>query len=90
MVSYSNTPCCRGSTAEAATTDVIERQLPAVAALMQTGELTVHNIDAFCERGVFSVEQTRRILEAGQRAGLAVNFHAEELNRLHSAEVRGS
>ena len=54
---------------------------------MQSGELVVHNMDVFCEKGVFSVEQTRRMLEAGQKAGLALNFHAEELNRLHSAEV---
>ncbi len=38
--------------------------------------------------GVFDVEQTRRILQAGRDIGLAINFHAEELNLLHGAEVR--
>lgn len=54
---------------------------------MDSGQLRVDNIDVFCERGVFDVDQTRRILSAGQTAGLAANFHAEELHCLHSAEV---
>ena len=54
---------------------------------MQSGELVVDNIDVFCEKGVFDVDQSRRILQAGLDAGLAINFHGEELNRLHSAEV---
>ena len=47
----------------------------------------VHNIDVFCEQGVYSVEQTERILKAGIAMGLHGNFHAEELTLLHSAEV---
>ena len=42
---------------------------------------------AACVAGVFSVEQTMRILEAGNKIGLASNFHGEELVRLNSAEV---
>ena len=77
----------RGSTPEEATKDVLEVQLPRIQSLMESGELHVDNIDVFCEKGVFDVAQTRRILEAGKRLGLAINFHGEELNRLHSAEV---
>ena len=54
---------------------------------MHTGEFQVDNIDVFCEKGVFDVAQTRRMLEAGVKAGMAINFHGEELHRLHSAEV---
>lgn len=36
-------------------------------------------IDAFCERGAFSAEQTRAVLEAGRAAGLGVRVHANQL-----------
>jgi len=35
--------------------------------------------DVFCERGVFTVEESRRILEAARRAGLGLRVHADEL-----------
>ena len=54
---------------------------------MTSGQLRVDNIDVFCEEGVFNVDQTRRILRAGQAIGLDANFHGEELHCLHSAEV---
>jgi imidazolonepropionase len=34
--------------------------------------------DVFCERGVFSADQSRRVLEAGVRHGLAPRLHADE------------
>lgn len=77
----------KGSTAEKATHDIIYHQLPQIKALMDSGSLKVDNIDVFCEKGVFNVEQTRQILEAGVRAGLAINFHGEELHQLNSAEM---
>lgn len=36
-------------------------------------------IDAFCERGAFDVDQCRAVLTAGQRAGLGVRVHANQL-----------
>ena len=54
---------------------------------MDDGALHVDNIDVFCEKGVYDVAQTRQILEKGKAAGMEINFHGEELNRLHSAEV---
>ena len=36
-------------------------------------------VDAFCERGVFTVEQSRRALAAGIAAGLSPRLHADEL-----------
>jgi imidazolonepropionase len=35
--------------------------------------------DAFCDAGALTVEQSRRVLEAGRRHGLAPRIHAEEL-----------
>lgn len=53
---------------------VIEEMLPAVAA----SGLARFN-DVFCEQGVFTVEQSRRILDAGRRMGLVPKIHADEL-----------
>ncbi|UCR89536.1 imidazolonepropionase [Mycetocola spongiae] len=36
-------------------------------------------IDAFCETGAFSLEQTRRVLEAGAARGLGVRVHGAQL-----------
>ena len=77
----------RGMTADEATEDVLNVQLPRLKRLMDNGELHVDNIDVFCEQGVYSVDQTKRILQAGLEMGLAINFHGEELHRLNSAEV---
>jgi imidazolonepropionase len=35
--------------------------------------------DVFCDEGYFTVEESRRILEAGRRAGLLPRLHADEL-----------
>ena len=68
---------------------MLTRQLPEVLRLRREGRLgAVENIDVFCERGVFSVDQARRVLEAGADAGLRINFHGEELACLGSAEVK--
>lgn len=34
--------------------------------------------DVFCEEGVFTIEQSRRILTAAKKLGFAVRFHADE------------
>jgi imidazolonepropionase len=61
---------------------VVEEQLPAAA------ELGVAEFcDVFCEEGVFTVEQSRRILEAGREHGLTPKIHAEEFTRLGSAQL---
>ena len=36
-------------------------------------------VDVFCDRGAFTVEETRRILEAGLSLGLKARLHSEEL-----------
>jgi len=84
---HSNLFVNRGVTADQATDDIVNVQLPDIKRRIEAGELSVDNVDVFCEKGVFDVPQTRRILEAGQRAGMSANFHGEELNCLNSAEV---
>jgi imidazolonepropionase len=37
--------------------------------------------DVFCEEGVFTVDESRTILEASRRAGLGLRVHADELAR---------
>jgi imidazolonepropionase len=44
-------------------------------------------VDVFCEEGVFSVKQARRILEAGATVGLRAKFHADEFVTLGGAEL---
>lgn len=36
--------------------------------------------DIFCEPGVFTLEETRRVLAGARRAGLALKLHADELH----------
>ena len=43
--------------------------------------------DVFCEPGVFTVDETRRILEAARRAGLGLKLHADELKPSGGAEL---
>lgn len=47
------------------------------------------NCDVFCEQGVFSVEQSRRLLQAAARLGLGVKIHADEIVSLGGAELAG-
>jgi imidazolonepropionase len=37
--------------------------------------------DVFCDRGAFTVEQAKRVLQAGRQWGLAPRLHAEQLSR---------
>ena len=61
---------------------VIEEQLPAVKE-----EGLAEFCDVFCEEGVFSVEQSRRILEAGLALGLLPKIHADEMGATGGAEL---
>jgi imidazolonepropionase len=46
--------------------------------------------DAFCEPGVFTLDETRRILEASRKAGLGLKLHADELKPSGGAELAAS
>lgn len=41
--------------------------------------------DIFCEKGVFDLFQSRRVLEAAKNAGLGLKIHANEINNLGGA-----
>jgi imidazolonepropionase len=43
--------------------------------------------DVFCEKGVFEIDESRRILEAGKRTGLLPKIHADEFYPLGGAEL---
>ena len=43
--------------------------------------------DVFCEKGVFSIEQSREILLSGKKYGLIPKLHADEMTRLGGAEL---
>ncbi|WP_308858300.1 imidazolonepropionase [Paenibacillus sp. R14(2021)] len=45
--------------------------------------------DVFCEQGVFTVAQSRRILLEGRRLGLMPKIHADEIEPLGGAELAG-
>jgi imidazolonepropionase len=64
------------------TDEVIDEQLPAVA---EQG--IAEFCDVFCEEGVFSVEQSRRVLDAGLDHGLAPKVHAEELAHVGGSQL---
>jgi imidazolonepropionase len=61
---------------------VIEEMLPKVS----KEKLAVF-CDVFCERGVFTVEQSERILEAGKKWGLIPKIHADEIVSFGGAEL---
>ncbi len=61
---------------------VITRMLPEVAA-----RRLARFCDVFCETGVFSVEQSERILRAAQGLGLEPRVHADELSDLNGAAM---
>jgi imidazolonepropionase len=62
--------------------EVVDDQLPAVA-----DQGVAEFCDVFCEEGVFSVEQSRRVLEAGANYDLTPTVHAEELSHLGGAQL---
>ncbi len=45
--------------------------------------------DVFCETGVFSVEESRRILLEAKKAGLSIKIHADEIDAIGGSELAG-
>lgn len=43
--------------------------------------------DVFCEQGVFSIEQSRRLLQAAKEQGFLLKLHADEIVSLGGAEL---
>ena len=67
---------------EAYVRSVIEEQLPGVAAHGRA-----RFCDVFCEGGVFSADQSRRILVAAAGYGMGLRLHADELAPSGGAEL---
>lgn len=67
---------------EAYVASVIGEQLPGVAAHGRA-----RFCDVFCEEGVFSADQSRRVLEAAAAFGLGLRLHADELAPSGGAEL---
>ncbi len=61
---------------------VVEKMIPEVA-----HEKLAEFCDVFCDRGAFTREQSRQILEAGKRHGLTPRVHAEQLTRTGAAQL---
>lgn len=61
---------------------VIDTMIPAVA---EAG--LARYCDVFCEDHVFSVEESRRVLEAARAAGLGLRIHADEIESIGGAEL---
>ena len=64
---------------------ICEDMLPAVAA-----QGLAEYCDVFCESGVFSVEESRRILSRALALGLKVKIHADEIDALGGAQLAGA
>lgn len=63
--------------------DLLIREMIPEVARRQLAEFN----DVFCERGVFTPEQSRRILEAGRQHGLLPKIHADEIEPYQGAEL---
>lgn len=59
---------------------VVTRQLPLCAPLANC-------VDVYVDRGAFTVEQGRRVLEAGRAHGLVVRVHAEQVEHTGAAAM---
>jgi imidazolonepropionase len=72
----------RRDPAEAYLRHLLDEQLPGVAA-----QGRARFADVFCERGVFTADQSRRVLEAAEAFGMQARLHADELAPSGGAEL---
>ncbi len=61
---------------------LVDELIPQVAA-----EKLAEYCDVFCDRGAFTLRQSKRILEAGKRYGLRPRIHAEQLTHTGASRV---
>lgn len=50
-------------------------------------EYLAENCDVFCEKGVFTVEQSRRLLSAAKEIGYGIKIHADEIVSFGGSEL---
>ena len=63
---------------------LINRMLPAIKA-----KDLAENCDVFCEKGVFTLSQSRRLLTAAREMGFGIKLHADEIVPLGGAVLAG-
>lgn len=61
---------------------IIDEMIPAIAS-----ENLADYIDAFCETGYFSVEETEKILEAGRKFGMIAKIHVNQFTAIGGIEM---
>lgn len=61
---------------------IVNEILPAIA-----NEKLADYIDVFCEKGYFTAEETKYILEAGKKHGLIPKVHAEQLSHSNGTKT---
>lgn len=61
---------------------LIERVIPDVAR-----QKLAEFCDVFCDRGAFSINESRKVLEAGKKHGLIPRIHAEQLTRTGASQL---
>ncbi|MBS7616014.1 imidazolonepropionase [Candidatus Bathyarchaeota archaeon] len=61
---------------------VVDEMIPAVAE-----RKLAEFCDVFCEKGVFSLEQSKKILVAAKNHGLKLKIHADEMSQFGGAEL---
>ncbi len=61
---------------------IIDEMLPAVRK-----QNIARHCDIFCEKGVFTIEQGRRLLQAAKNIGMEVKIHADEVHDLGGAAL---
>ncbi|MBN2604060.1 MAG: imidazolonepropionase [Candidatus Thermoplasmatota archaeon] len=62
----------KGKSADEYTNEIIEEMIPKISHLSKF-------CDVFCEEGIFTVDQSKKILEAGKTHGLIPKIHADEI-----------
>ncbi len=65
---------------------IVTEMLPAVAELAEAAGRGIF-CDVFCEDGAFSLQQSRRVLEAASSLGLGLKIHADEFSSLGAGEM---
>jgi imidazolonepropionase len=65
---------------------VVKEMLPTVALSLVTHS-SLPFCDVFCDEGAFTLEQSRRVLEAAQALGFGLKIHADEFRPLGGTEL---
>jgi len=82
MAAHAFPPGCATAADAERWTVVIEREIVPAAA-----DLGAEFNDVYCDEGYFSVDQARRVLEAGRDAGLTPKIHADQYARLGASAL---